>query len=82
MKNNIVVIYQTYKIFSLRENSLLSWVKIFVVPFPSGARQRDTLPYILCRTHDKEKTHGKKLFVVSFLRTHNKPAFFIAHGGA
>jgi hypothetical protein len=44
---------------TLRENPSLPCVKIFAVRFLSGARQRTSLPCVLYRAHDKEKTHGK-----------------------
>jgi hypothetical protein len=44
-----------YCTVALRENTLLSCVKIFAVRFLSGTRQRASLPCVLYRAHGKEK---------------------------
>jgi hypothetical protein len=49
-----------------QENALLPCVKIFVVPFLSGTRQRASLPRVLYRAHGKEKCTVNNSFAVRF----------------
>jgi hypothetical protein len=57
---------------SLQENLRLLCVKFFAVRFISDARQRDCLPCVFYRAHDKEKTHGKQALCRALEKTHDK----------
>jgi hypothetical protein len=55
------------------------------VRFLSGARQRDYLPCVFCRAHDKEKRTAKILFAVRPTKQARQRSclpcvFFLAHG--
>jgi hypothetical protein len=62
---------------ALRENALLPCVKIFVVRFLSGTRQRASLPRILYRAQGKEKCTVNNSFAVRFLDAWQTQGFVV-----